>query len=91
MCLARITHETRAAGLAQPSVGAPVLADLPELATLTSREWEVVCALAEGSRVTTIARQLHVRPGAVRNHLSALYRKLDVGSQAELLERLRAR
>jgi DNA-binding CsgD family transcriptional regulator len=91
MRLARIAHETRAAGLAQPSVGAPVLADLPELATLTSREWEVVCALAEGSRVPTIARRLHVRTGTVRNHLSAVYRKLDVGSQAELLERLRAK
>ena len=90
MSLARIAHETRAAGLAKLSGTAPVLADLPELATLTSREWEIVGALAEGSRVKTIARQLHVRPGTVRNHLSAVYRKLDVGSQAELLERLRA-
>lgn len=90
MRLARIAHETRAAGLAKHSGGAPVLADLPELATLTSREWEVVGALADGSRVTTIARQLHVSPGTVRNHLSAVYRKLDVRSQAELLERLRS-
>jgi PAS domain S-box-containing protein len=90
MCLTRIAHETRAAGLAKPSGAAPVLADLPELATLTSREWEVVGALAEGSRVTTIARGLNVSPGTVRNHLSAVYRKLEVGSQAELLERLRA-
>jgi len=91
MRLARIAHETRAAGLAKPSGDGPVLADLPELATLTSREWEVVGALAEGSRVTTIAGRLNVSPGTVRNHLSAVYRKLDVGSQAELLERLRAR
>ena len=70
--------------------GVPALAALPELATLTSREWEVAGALAQGSRVTTIAQQLHVSPGTVRNHLSAVYRKLDVGSQAELLERLRA-
>lgn len=90
-CLARIAHETRAAGLTGPSGSTPVLAELPELATLTSREWEVVGALTEGSRVTTIARQLDVSPGTVRNHLSAVYRKLDVGSQAELLERLRAR
>jgi DNA-binding CsgD family transcriptional regulator/PAS domain-containing protein len=90
MSLARIAHETRAAGLAKFSGAAPVLADLPELATLTSREWEIVTALAEGSRVTTIARRLHVSPGTVRNHLSAVYRKLNVGSQAELLERLRS-
>jgi len=60
------------------------------LATLTSREWEVVGALAEGARVATIARQLHVSASTVRNHLSSVYRKLDVGSQAELLELLRS-
>ena len=90
MSLARIAHEARAAGLPQHTGGVPALAALPELATLTSREWEVAGALAQGSRVTTIAQQLHVSPGTVRNHLSAVYRKLDVGSQAELLERLRA-
>ena len=90
MRLARIAHETRTAGLTKHSGAAPVLADLPELATLTSREWEVVGALAEGSRVPTIAGRLQVSPGTVRNHLSAVFRKLDVGSQAELLERLRS-
>jgi PAS domain S-box-containing protein len=89
MRLARIAHETRTAVLTKSPGAAPVLADLPELATLTSREWEVVGALVEGARVTTIARRLHVSSGTVRNHLSAVYRKLDVGSQAELLERLR--
>jgi DNA-binding CsgD family transcriptional regulator len=90
MSLARIAHETRAAGVVKPSDSAPVLADLPQLATLTSREWQVVGALAEGSRVATIARRLNLSPGTVRNHLSAVYGKLDVGSQAELLERLRS-
>jgi PAS domain S-box-containing protein len=90
MRLSRIAHETRAAGLAGTSLGVPVMSELPELATLTSREWEVAGALAEGSRVPTIARQLNVSPGTVRNHLSGVYRKLDVGSQAELLERLRS-
>jgi len=89
MRLARIAHETRTAGLPKPSDSAPVLADLPQLATLTSREWQVVGALAEGSRVATIAGRLNVSPGTVRNHLSAVYAKLEVGSQAELLERLR--
>jgi DNA-binding CsgD family transcriptional regulator/PAS domain-containing protein len=90
MRLSRIAHETRAAGLTGPSLGVPVMSELPELATLTTREWEVAGALAEGSRVPTIARQLNVSPGTVRNHLSGVYRKLDVGSQAELLERLRS-
>ena len=90
MTLARIAHEIRTAGPAVPAAAAaPVLADVPALATLTNREWEIVGALVDGARVTTIAQQLHVRPGTVRNHLSAVYRKLNVGSQAELLERLR--
>jgi DNA-binding CsgD family transcriptional regulator len=88
--LARIAQEIRAAGLAVPCASAPALADLPALATLTSREWEVVGALAEGSRVPTIARRLGVSPSTVRNHLSAVYRKLHVRSQAELLDRLRS-
>jgi DNA-binding NarL/FixJ family response regulator len=91
MSLVRIAHEIRTAGPAVPTAAAaPVLADVPALATLTNREWEIVGALVDGSRVTSIAQQLHVRPGTVRNHLSAVYRKLDVGSQAELLERLRS-
>jgi len=91
MSLVRIAHEIRTAGLTMPSrAAAPVLADVPALGTLTNREWEVVGALVDGSRVTSIARQLHVRPGTVRNHLSSVYRKLDVGSQSELLERLRS-
>ena len=90
MSLVRIAHEIRTVGPAVPTAAtAPVLADVPALATLTNREWEIVGALVDGSRVTSIAQQLHVRPGTVRNHLSAVYRKLDVGSQAELLERLR--
>jgi PAS domain S-box-containing protein len=90
MRLSRIAHETRAAGLVGPFLGVPMLSELPELATLTSREWEVAGALAGGARVPTIARQLNVRPGTVRNHLSGVYRKLDVRTQAELLERLRS-
>jgi DNA-binding NarL/FixJ family response regulator len=52
--------------------------------------WEVVGALAEGSPRHDDRARAQVSPGTVRNHLSAVYRKLEVGSQAELLERLRA-
>lgn len=56
---------------------------------LSSREIEVFELIAEGYRVSTVARELFVSPSTVRNHLSAIFRKLGVSSQAQLLERLR--
>jgi DNA-binding CsgD family transcriptional regulator/PAS domain-containing protein len=88
--LTRIAHEIRAAGFIVPSAGSPSLDDLPELATLTSREWHVVTRLAQGARVPAIAGELALSPSTVRNHLSAVFRKLGVGSQSELLQRLRS-
>ncbi|MGZ4608671.1 MAG: LuxR C-terminal-related transcriptional regulator [Actinomycetes bacterium] len=86
--LARIAHEIRSVGLPLPSASTPVLADMPELATLTSREWETLSLLAEGGRVPSIAATLGLSQSTVRNHLSAIFRKVNVGSQAELLARL---
>lgn len=71
-----------------PAIAA--LEQLPGAGMLSSREREVLELVAEGYRVSTIARELFVSPSTVRNHLSAIFRKLGVGSQAELLERLRS-
>ena len=57
---------------------------------LTPREREIVGALALGQRVGAIAERLGVSEHTVRNHLKAVYRKLDVHSQVELLSRWRA-
>ena len=70
---------------------APVLAEIPELANLTSREWQTLSLFADGGRVAGIAEHLGLSQSTVRNHLSAIFRKVDVGSQAELLARLRSR
>lgn len=91
MRLLRISQEVSAAGLAVPSARRPVSPDLSELAALTNRELEIVSALAAGSRVPAIAANLGLSAGTVRNHLSAVYGKVKVGSQAELLELLAAR
>ncbi len=57
---------------------------------LTPREREIVAALSSGQRVGAIAERLGVSEHTVRNHLKAVYRKLDVHSQVELLSRWRA-
>lgn len=57
--------------------------------SLTPRERQIVSALSTGQRVGTIAGRLGVSEHTVRNHLKAVYRKLDVHSQVELLSRWR--
>lgn len=68
-----------------PAAAATELAN----AKLTAREAEVLELLLDGRRVPAIARAMFVSQSTVRNHLCAMYRKLDVHSQEELLELLR--
>ncbi|MBV9947088.1 MAG: response regulator [Myxococcales bacterium] len=56
---------------------------------LSAREQEVLTHLLDGRRVAQIARALFVSHHTVRNHLKAVFRKLDVHSQSELLARFR--
>ncbi len=55
---------------------------------LSPREHEVLVLVAQGLRVPSIARELFVHPGTVRNHLSAIFKKVGVASQHELADRL---
>jgi DNA-binding NarL/FixJ family response regulator len=57
---------------------------------LTSRQWEILNRLLRGERVPTIANALFISPSTVRNHLSAIFEKFGVHSQAELIERIRS-
>jgi DNA-binding NarL/FixJ family response regulator len=43
----------------------------------------------DGERVPSIAAELYVTQSTVRNHLSSVFSKLGVHSQAELLRQLR--
>jgi DNA-binding NarL/FixJ family response regulator len=56
---------------------------------LTPREREVLERLMDGQRVAWIAADLFVSPSTVRDHLSSIFRKVGVHSQAELIRRLR--
>lgn len=58
----------------------------PLVAELSPRERQVLRLLLTGHRVASVARTLSVSPYTVRNHLRALFRKLRVHSQEQLVE-----
>jgi PAS domain S-box-containing protein len=89
--LQRIAHELHTISLfaGSPGVGG-IPPDHPDIDLLSPREREILGELLAGSRVPAIAKRLFISPHTVRNHLKSIYRKLDVGDQAELIERLRA-
>jgi PAS domain S-box-containing protein len=66
-----------------------VLHNHPELEQLSVREREILAELISGKRVPAIAKDLFISPHTVRNHLKSMYRKLDLSSQAELIEFVR--
>ncbi len=59
--------------------------------SLSTREQEVLLALAAGRRVRQIAHEFHISFHTARAHVRAILRKLGVHSQSELLSKLRER
>jgi two-component system response regulator DesR len=53
---------------------------------LSEREVEVLRLAQRGLPNPQIAQALHISPGTVRNHLSAIYLKLGVHSRYEALQ-----
>lgn len=53
---------------------------------LTEREQEVLAGVASGATNREIALKLHLSPHTVKEHLSALYRKLEVRNRAEAVQ-----
>lgn len=86
--LQAITEETqRARWLLEPD--APTIdreTVMRGIDELSPREREVYELIADGYRVPTIAKRLFINQSTVRNHLSNVFRKLGVESQAQLLE-----
>lgn len=83
----RIAAEVVELGLASPSSRTEVR-PVPGLTDLSRREWEVLRELLAHNRVPAIARKLFISQATVRNHLKAIFAKLGVHSQQELLQRL---
>lgn len=52
---------------------------------LTSREWDVLAALADGMSTREIGRRLQLKQSGVRAHISALVRKLGVSDREEAI------
>jgi DNA-binding CsgD family transcriptional regulator len=85
----RIAAEVESAGVVDTLHRLPDQTEVPGLADLSTRQWQVLTALMRGERVPEIARNLCVSQSTVRNHLAKIFRVLGVHSQAELLARLR--
>ncbi|HEY1689805.1 MAG TPA: response regulator transcription factor [Solirubrobacteraceae bacterium] len=59
----------------------------PDLPSLTERESEILALIAAGSTNREIASALYLSPHTVKEHTSALYRKLGVRNRAEAVQR----
>jgi DNA-binding CsgD family transcriptional regulator len=86
--LGRLGEGIQAAGAARDLSERRSQRDRP-LAELTARESQIVSRLLAGDRVPAIARQLFLAQSTVRNHLSAVFAKLGVRSQQELIVLMR--
>ena len=54
---------------------------------LTKREVEILRRLASGLPITQIATTLHISHNTIKTHLKSVYRKLNVDSRSQALER----
>lgn len=54
---------------------------------LTDRETEILQSVARGYKRHEIAKQLGIAEGTVSNHITNIYRKLDVGTNIEAVAR----
>ena len=57
---------------------------------LTQRESEVLVILARGSGLAKVQEELFISQGTAITHRNSIYRKLDVHSRQELLDRIDA-
>jgi PAS domain S-box-containing protein len=85
----RIAMEVRAAGLLTDEPTVITKGSSLRAAQLSARQWEILHRLAQGQTAGAIASAMYLRPSTVRNHLAAIYRKVGVHSQVELLALVR--
>ena len=73
------------------NVFAPELMDFAynEKNPLTDRENEVMMLMADGKSTKEISSQLYLTTGTVRNYISAIFDKLNVGNRIEAIKRFK--
>jgi DNA-binding CsgD family transcriptional regulator len=67
------------------STASPTAEQLRDYYDLSNAQARVVLALFEGNDVMTAAAKLHISINTIRSHVRAIYAKLGVSSQSELL------
>ena len=77
-----ISQEVAQQLFSEPQPGAPL-----NPYDLTGRELEVLKGLTEGLKNKQIAQQLHLSEGTVRNYISSVYLKLQVGDREAAVEK----
>lgn len=82
--LRRIAAEVAAAGIDGWTSTSALRHDVVDV--LSPRQAEIAERLAAGKRVPTIANETGLSQSTVRNHLSQIFQKFGVASQAELIE-----
>ncbi len=82
---ADVARAVRMVALGIPLFEEDVPGDAP--VQLTGREQEVLAHVAGGATNREIAAELHLSPHTVKEHTSALYRKLGVRNRAEAVQR----
>lgn len=84
--LRRIAAQIEASGVEAPLMETAAALGIPAAAELSPRQWEIASRLVSGERVPSIAADMYLSQGTVRNHLSAIFQKFGVHSQRELLD-----
>ena len=57
----------------------------PVLTSLTPRECEILTLIAQGHSNREIARLLYVSESTVKNHISSVYKKVDLSGRSRLV------
>jgi len=73
------------AELSRPSPVRPVYPEAERTAQLTKREREVTALVGDGLRNSQIANRLCISEVTVRNHLTAIFRKLELSNRFQLV------
>jgi DNA-binding CsgD family transcriptional regulator len=79
---------TDTALVVEPAKSSQIAPIIIEAYGLTAREQEITQAVARGLSNTEIAGQLHLSTHTVRDHLKAVFTKVDVSSRGELVAKL---